>query len=153
MGKHTVAFRAAARSRPHVGTSDQMDTHEHSVRHGAAAARWLAWAALPSSTTSVLCRYLGPGPHRILDAAVGLGTQLLGLAAYGHALYGSDGVRRGSAERECAARGIAVLPTSVDCSGAAPAGLKAVRAFIRFRQSSDALSSARQDIGLAVRAF
>jgi ubiquinone/menaquinone biosynthesis C-methylase UbiE len=54
----------------------------------------------------LLCRHLGPGPHRILDAAVGIGTQVLGLAVHGHELYGTDvspgAVRR--ARAECAQR-------------------------------------------------
>jgi ubiquinone/menaquinone biosynthesis C-methylase UbiE len=48
------------------------------------------------------------GPHRILDCAVGIGTQLLGLAAYGHDLTGSD-LSRGAVHRaaaETAGRGI-----------------------------------------------
>jgi ubiquinone/menaquinone biosynthesis C-methylase UbiE len=56
----------------------------------------------------VLARAQGPGPHEILDSAVGIGTQLLGLAARGHTLVGTDisgaAVRR--AREECARRGV-----------------------------------------------
>lgn len=38
----------------------------------------------------LLSRHLGPGPHTVLDAAAGIGTQLLGLAAHGHRLCGTD---------------------------------------------------------------
>jgi glycine/sarcosine N-methyltransferase len=51
---------------------------------------------------------LGPGRRVILDCAVGIGTQLLGLAAHGHRLAGSDlsagAVRR--ARAECGRRGV-----------------------------------------------
>lgn len=51
---------------------------------------------------ALLCRELGPGPHRVLDAAVGIGTQLLGLTGLGHRVYGTDishgAVRRAAAE-------------------------------------------------------
>lgn len=50
----------------------------------------------------LLSRSQGPGPHRILDAAVGIGTQLVGLAAHGHEICGTDisreAVRRARAE-------------------------------------------------------
>lgn len=57
----------------------------------------------------VLVRCQGRGPHRILDAAAGIGTQLLGLAAHGHRLCGSD-VSAGAIHRargEATARGVA----------------------------------------------
>ncbi len=64
----------------------------------------------------VLCRYQGPGPHTVLDAATGIGTQLLGLAAHGHHLCGSDvsraAVRR--ARRECAVHKVAGAFTVAD---------------------------------------
>jgi SAM-dependent methyltransferase len=49
---------------------------------------------------------LGPGPHRILDAAAGIGTQLIGLAAHGHEVAGSDLSRTATrrAQAECARR-------------------------------------------------
>jgi len=57
---------------------------------------------------AVIAAQLGPGPHRILDCAVGIGTQLLGLAAGGHRLAGSDisagALRR--AQAECRRRGV-----------------------------------------------
>lgn len=50
----------------------------------------------------VLVRLQGAGPHRVLDAAAGIGTQLLGLAAHGHRLCGNDisaaAIRRARAE-------------------------------------------------------
>ena len=62
-----------------------------------------------SALHDVLVRTQGPGPHRILDAATGIGTQLLGLAAHGHRLCGSDispnAIHR--ARRECAVRDVA----------------------------------------------
>lgn len=57
----------------------------------------------------VLVRSQGRGPHRVLDSAAGTGTQLLGLAAHGHVLCGSDvsagAIRR--AREEATARGVA----------------------------------------------
>src|SRR5215207_6070439 len=57
---------------------------------------------------AVIGAQLGPGPHRILDCAVGIGTQLFGLAANGHRLAGSDisagALRR--AQAECRRRGV-----------------------------------------------
>ncbi|MEU3338316.1 class I SAM-dependent methyltransferase [Streptomyces sp. NPDC006668] len=35
-------------------------------------------------------RELGPGPHRLLDCACGIGTQAIGLARAGHRVVGSD---------------------------------------------------------------
>ena len=59
---------------------------------------------------------LGPGPRRILDCAVGIGTQLLGLAAHGHRLAGSDistaAVRR--AQAECRRRGVQAALAAAD---------------------------------------
>ena len=50
---------------------------------------------------------LGPGPHTILDAACGIGTQAIGLALLGHRVHATDlspgAVAR--AEREALARG------------------------------------------------
>lgn len=55
---------------------------------------------------SLLTERLGAGPHRVLDAATGIGTQLLGLAALGHAVVGSDLSRVATrrARAECARR-------------------------------------------------
>lgn len=55
---------------------------------------------------SVLTDRIGPGPHRVLDAATGIGTQLLGLAALGHDVVGSDLSRVAThrAQAECARR-------------------------------------------------
>ncbi len=59
---------------------------------------------------------LGPGPKRILDAACGIGTQALGLAARGHAVTGSDlspaAVAR--ARREAAERDLKISFTVAD---------------------------------------
>ncbi|UXY25897.1 class I SAM-dependent methyltransferase [Streptomyces sp. HUAS TT20] len=55
---------------------------------------------------------LGPGPHRILDCACGIGTQAIGLALRGHHVIGTDlsPVAVSRAATEAAARG-AALPT------------------------------------------
>jgi SAM-dependent methyltransferase len=56
---------------------------------------------------AVIAGELGPGPHRVLDCAVGIGTQLLGLAANGYRLAGSD-ISTGAvgrAQAECRRRG------------------------------------------------
>ena len=57
---------------------------------------------------------VGPGPHRLLDCACGIGTQAIGLAALGHEVHASDisaeSVAR--ADREARERGVA-LTTSV----------------------------------------
>lgn len=62
---------------------------------------------------SLLASALGPGPHRILDTACGIGTQALGLAALGHRVTGTDlsplSVAR--AAHEARARGL-VLPVA-----------------------------------------
>lgn len=39
---------------------------------------------------ALLTAGLGPGPHRVLDSACGIGTQALGLAALGHRVTGTD---------------------------------------------------------------
>jgi glycine/sarcosine N-methyltransferase len=56
----------------------------------------------------LLAAAVRPGPLDVLDAAVGIGTQLLGLARHGHRLTGTDlspaAVDRASSE--CAARGV-----------------------------------------------
>lgn len=57
---------------------------------------------------ALLGRELGPGSRAVLDCAVGIGTQLLGLAAYGHRLAGTD-ISRGAVRRaraECALRAV-----------------------------------------------
>ncbi|MFF4360046.1 class I SAM-dependent methyltransferase [Streptomyces sp. NPDC001604] len=59
----------------------------------------------------LLGRQLGPGPHRLLDCACGIGTQAIGLARAGHGVVGSD-LSPAAATRaaiEAAARGV-VLP-------------------------------------------
>ncbi len=38
----------------------------------------------------LICSELGPGPHRILDCACGIGTQAIGLASRGHTVTGTD---------------------------------------------------------------
>ncbi|MFD5428534.1 class I SAM-dependent methyltransferase [Streptomyces sp. NPDC127084] len=57
----------------------------------------------------ILTSQLGTGPHRVLDCACGIGTQLVGLAQHGHQVTGSDfsenAVRR--ATKEIAQRGLA----------------------------------------------
>lgn len=69
-----------------------------------------------SALHDVLVRMQGPGPHRILDAAAGIGTQLLGLAVHSHRMCGNDlspkAIRR--ARRECAVRDVAAALTVAD---------------------------------------
>ncbi len=59
---------------------------------------------------------IGPGPHRLLDCACGIGTQSIGLAALGHAVHASDisaeSVAR--AEREARERGVALITSVAD---------------------------------------
>jgi SAM-dependent methyltransferase len=58
----------------------------------------------------IVANTLGDGVLRVLDCACGVGTQLLGLAQYGHQAVGSDfstaAIRR--ARREATARGLCV---------------------------------------------
>jgi SAM-dependent methyltransferase len=65
---------------------------------------------------ALICGEIGSGPHTILDCAVGIGTQLLGLAGHGHRMHGSDtsngAVQR--ARRECAERGVAAALVVAD---------------------------------------
>lgn len=61
-----------------------------------------------------LGRRLGAGPHRVLDCAVGIGTQALGLSALGHHVSGTD-LSEGALQRartEAARRGL-TMPLSV----------------------------------------
>ncbi|MEU6144487.1 class I SAM-dependent methyltransferase [Streptomyces sp. NPDC047081] len=74
------------------------------------------WDASMSHQAAVLdgllTRALGPGPHRILDCACGIGTQAIGLARTGHRVVGTDLSPRAAtrAAAEAGARG-AALPT------------------------------------------
>jgi SAM-dependent methyltransferase len=64
----------------------------------------------------VLRHLLGAGPHRVLDCAVGIGTQALGLSALGHRVSGtdlSDGALR-RARAEATDRGLTVSLTAAD---------------------------------------
>lgn len=65
---------------------------------------------------ALLTASLGPGPHRVLDSACGIGTQALGLAALGHRVTGTDlspdSVAR--AAREAAARGLGLPVLAAD---------------------------------------
>lgn len=68
---------------------------------------------------------LGPGPRLILDAAVGIGTQLLGLIPHGHVVVGTD-VSLGAvsqARLECDRRAVAA-PLAVADIRALPFGNK-----------------------------
>ncbi|MFJ8820963.1 class I SAM-dependent methyltransferase [Streptomyces sp. NPDC102467] len=66
---------------------------------------------------------LGAGPHRILDAACGIGTQAIGLAGRGHRVVGTDLSPRAAARAgtEAAARGVS-LPTAAADLRALPFG-------------------------------
>ncbi|MFI7382646.1 class I SAM-dependent methyltransferase [Streptomyces sp. NPDC049813] len=70
-------------------------------------------AAQASALDALLTGALGAGPHRLLDAACGIGTQAIGLAARGHRVVGTDLSPRAAARatREAAARAVS-LPTA-----------------------------------------
>ncbi|MFD9357426.1 class I SAM-dependent methyltransferase [Streptomyces sp. NPDC060031] len=72
---------------------------------------------------ALLTTALGPGPHRILDSACGIGTRALGLAALGHKATGTDlsPASTARAGREAAARGL-VLPVAAADMRALPSG-------------------------------
>lgn len=59
---------------------------------------------------------LGPGPHKVLDSACGIGTQALGLAGLGHRVTGTDlsPLATARAAREAAARGLALPVAAAD---------------------------------------
>ncbi|WP_369779037.1 class I SAM-dependent methyltransferase [Streptomyces sp. R33] len=65
---------------------------------------------------ALLTACLGPGPHRVLDNACGIGTQALGLAALGHRVTGTDLSPPSAARagREAAARGLALSTAAAD---------------------------------------
>jgi glycine/sarcosine N-methyltransferase len=70
--------------------------------------RELAFRRQGRALNVLLSNELGPGPHTIHDAAVGIGTQLLGLAEYGHRMSGTD-ISREAIKRarvECGNRGV-----------------------------------------------
>jgi glycine/sarcosine N-methyltransferase len=66
---------------------------------------------------AVISREIGPGPHAILDCAAGIGTQLLGLAAHGHRMCGTDislgAIRRARHERGRRGAGTQLLGLAV----------------------------------------
>ncbi|MCX5055229.1 MULTISPECIES: class I SAM-dependent methyltransferase [unclassified Streptomyces] len=61
-------------------------------------------------------RELGPGPHRLLDCACGIGTQAIGLARAGHRVVGSDlsPVAATRAAAESADRGVVLATAAAD---------------------------------------
>ncbi len=61
-------------------------------------------------------RQLGPGAHRVLDCACGIGTQAIGLTRAGHRLVGADlsPVAAARAVTEAAARGVALPAIAAD---------------------------------------
>jgi glycine/sarcosine N-methyltransferase len=65
---------------------------------------------------AIIRKHVGPPPRSILDVSCGIGTQALGLAAFGHAVTASDlssaAVER--ARREAARRNLAVDFTVAD---------------------------------------
>ncbi|MEU8775342.1 class I SAM-dependent methyltransferase [Streptomyces sp. NPDC048606] len=65
---------------------------------------------------TLLTRALGPGPHRVLDSACGIGTQALGLARLGHRVTGTDlsAVAGARAVTEAADRGLDVSIAAAD---------------------------------------
>jgi SAM-dependent methyltransferase len=69
------------------------------------------WRSAGRAQAEALHRLLSrwhPGPADIADVACGIGTQLIGLAEFGHRVIGSDISARavGRARRECAAAGV-----------------------------------------------
>ncbi len=75
----------------------------------------------------VIREYFGPGMNRILDAACGIGTQSLGLAALGYQVTGSDistgAIARARAEAEQRGLSIAFRIADMRNLAAATAGL------------------------------
>ncbi|MCX5196622.1 class I SAM-dependent methyltransferase [Streptomyces sp. NBC_00249] len=65
---------------------------------------------------TLLTKSLGPGPHKVLDNACGIGTQALGLARLGHRVTGTDlsPVATARAAREAAARGLSLSVAAAD---------------------------------------
>ncbi|WP_030762413.1 MULTISPECIES: class I SAM-dependent methyltransferase [unclassified Streptomyces] len=65
---------------------------------------------------TLLTAALGPGPHRVLDNACGIGTQSLGLAALGHRVTGTDlsPVSVARAAREAGRRSLALPVAAAD---------------------------------------
>jgi len=57
---------------------------------------------------ALIRQQLGPGPVRCLDCACGIGTQLIGLAALGYVMSGTDlsPAATARAKRECSERGL-----------------------------------------------
>jgi len=64
----------------------------------------------------LISRQLGPGPHRLLDCACGIGTQAIGLARAGHRVVGSDlsSVAAARAGTEAGARGVDLATVAAD---------------------------------------
>ncbi|MCL6669930.1 class I SAM-dependent methyltransferase [Streptomyces panaciradicis] len=78
---------------------------------------WEASIARQAAVLDGLLRSeLGPGPHRLLDCACGIGTQAIGLARAGHRVVGSDlsPVAAARAAAEAAARGVELPVTAAD---------------------------------------
>lgn len=78
------------------------------------------WADSARRQAAVLDRLigdlLGPGPHALLDAAAGIGTQAIGLAALGHRVHATDLSPAAIARlrREAAAAGVALTTDIAD---------------------------------------
>lgn len=64
----------------------------------------------------LLTSRLGPGPHRILDCACGIGTQAIGLAGRGHPVTGTDLSPRAAARAaaEARTRGVPLSTAAAD---------------------------------------
>lgn len=75
-----------------------------------------AIGAQADSLDRLLRRGLGAGPHRVLDSAVGIGTQALGLGRLGHQVCGTDSSEGavGRARVEAATRGLTVSAAVAD---------------------------------------
>lgn len=103
------------------------------------------------SLDAIVRRHLGPGPHRVLDCACGIGTQAIGLARAGHQLVGSDlsPVAAARAATEAAARGV-TLPTAAADMRALPFTPSAFDVVVCADNSLAHLLSA-QDVTAALR--
>ncbi|MFV8183044.1 class I SAM-dependent methyltransferase [Streptomyces sp. AF1B] len=120
---------------------------------------WDASIARQAAALDGLLRHeLGPGPHRLLDCACGIGTQAIGLACAGHRVVGSDlsPVAVTRAATEAAARGARLPTTAADMrqlpfrTGAFDAVVCADNSLAHL-QTTDDLTAALTDMRRALR--
>ena len=91
---------------------DEIATVYHLVYRDWSAAIAQQGAALDA----IIRKHVGPGPRSILDVSCGIGTQVLGLAALGHAVAASDlsSTAVARARLEAAQRNLAIGFTVAD---------------------------------------